>query len=72
MIRKAATGKAAPPVLPEEAEAMARIAGEPALERWIAVWEKVAHLRRTVLSLNLDRGQSILSVFGALRAAVRT
>ena len=72
MIRKAATGKAPPPVLPEEAEAMARIAGDPALERWVAVWEKVVHLRRTVPSLNLDRGQSILSVFGALRAAVRT
>lgn len=72
MIRKAATGKAAPPVLPEETEAMARIAGDPALEPWMAVWEKVAHLRRTVQTLNLDRRQSILSVFGTLQAAVRT
>lgn len=72
MIRKAATGKSAPPVLPEETEAMARIAGDPALERWMAVWEKVARLRRTVQSLNLDRRQSILSVFGTLQAAVRT
>ncbi len=72
MIRKAATGKAAPGVLPEETEAMARIAGDPALERWMAVWEKVAHLRRTVPLLNLDRKQSILSVFGTLKAAVRT
>ncbi len=72
MIRKAATGRDTTPVLPEETEAMARIAGDPALERWIAVWEKVAHLRRTVQSLNLDRRQSILSVFGTLQAAVRT
>ena len=72
MIRKAATGKDTTPVLPEETEAMARIAGDPALERWIAVWEKVAHLRRTVQSLHLDRRQSILSVFGTLQAAVRT
>ncbi len=72
MIRKAATGKAPQPVLAEDAEAMARIAGDPALERWMAVWEKVAHLRRTVQSLNLDRRQSILSVFATLQAAVRT
>ncbi len=72
MIRKAATGKAVPAVLPEETETLARIAVDPALERWIAVWEKVAHLRQTVQSLNLDRRQSILSVFGTLQAAVRT
>ncbi len=72
IIRKATTGEAAPPVLPEEAEAMARIADDPALERWMAVWEKVAHLRLTVQSFNLDRRQSILSVFGTLQAAVRT
>ena len=72
IIRKATTGEAALPVLPEETEALARIAGDPALERWVAVWEKVAHLRRTVQSYNLDRRQSILSVFGTLQAAVRT
>ena len=72
VIRTATTGRAALPVLPEEAEAMARAAGDPALERWMAVWEKVVHLRRTVQSFNLDRRQSILSVFGTLQAAVRT
>ena len=72
IIRKATTGEAVLPVLPEEAEVMARIARDPALERWMAVWEKIAHLRRRVQSLNLDRRQSILSVFGTLQAAVRT
>ena len=72
MVREAATGKATPDTLLEEAEAMARVCGEPALERWMAVWEKVTHLRRTVPLLNLDRKQPILSVFGTLGAAVRT
>ena len=71
IIRQAATGKAATHFAVEDAVAIARIARGGALERWMTVWEKTTHLRRTVQTLNLDRRQSILSVFGAFEAALK-
>ncbi len=73
LARSAGTGRTpTDTVLADEAEPMSRLAGDPGLERWVAVWEKIMHLRQVVHPLNLDRKQAILSVFGALEAAART
>ena len=73
LARSAGTGRMpTDTVLDDDAETMSRLAGDRGLERWVTVWEKVVHLRQVVHSLNLDRKQAILSVFGALEMAART
>jgi len=71
LVRGAASGGEPLAFVGGEAEAMGRLAGGRALERWVAVWEKTARLRDTADSLHLDRKQVILAVFGALQAAAR-
>jgi len=58
-------------VLPGEDALRERLAQGGNLERWVDVWEKIARLRDRADSLNLDRKQVMLAVFGALEAAAR-
>ena len=71
LVRGGAGGTAPTAHVPGEAETLARFAALPGLARWVDVWEKTTRLRDRADSLNLDRKQVILAIFGALQAAAR-
>jgi len=71
LVRGGAGGRAPTAHVPGEAETLARFAALPGLARWVDVWEKTTRLRDRADSLNLDRKQVILAIFGALQAAAR-
>ena len=55
----------------EDRAVLARLARAGDLDRWLEVWEKTSTLLRSADSLNLDRKQVTLSIFGALGGAAR-
>ena len=59
-------------VVTGEEALISRFAARGNLEHWVDVWEKITRLRDRADSLNLDRKQVVLAVFGAVEAAVRT
>jgi DNA polymerase III subunit delta' len=69
MVALAAGG--APAGLPEETQAMARLAARRDLDQWVEVWEKLTHLFAQADSVNLDRKQVVLNAFFALEEAAR-
>ena len=72
IVRGGAGGRAPAAFVDGEAELIARFTALPGLARWVDVWEKTARLRERAESLNLDRKQVLLAVFGALQAAARS
>jgi DNA polymerase-3 subunit delta' len=52
-----------------ETEVLGRLAAGRPLDRWGAMWEKVARLATTVDSLNLDRRQALLHILTLLALA---
>ena len=71
LVRSSAGNETPPAYVTGEAELLERFANLPGLARWVDVWEKTARLRERAESLNLDRKQVLLAVFGALQAAAR-
>ena len=71
LVRAGAGGATAQAFVEGESELIARFSALPGLARWVDVWEKTARLRERAESLNLDRKQVLLAVFGALQAAAR-
>ncbi|MEE8332396.1 MAG: DNA polymerase III subunit delta' [Alphaproteobacteria bacterium] len=67
MIRAGANGQDAAPVVPEEEGFQARLLGAAGLDRWMEVWEKITRLSDRTDRLNLDRKQSVLTMFHALQ-----
>ena len=62
--RLARTAAGAPPpseIVPGEAAIGQRLAGAAMLDRWIAVWDKIARLAGRTESANLDRKQVLLN-----------
>jgi DNA polymerase-3 subunit delta' len=55
----------------EDAAPIHRLAALASLDRWLAVWEKVAALLARADDANLDRRQVVLNAFLAVEAAVR-
>jgi DNA polymerase-3 subunit delta' len=68
---RAAAGAPTPEIMPGETDAMRRLAAAGGLDRWIEVWEKIARLRASAESVNLDRKQVLLSAFTSLESAAR-
>ena len=72
--RLIATASGKPPAIeaaPHEAEIYRRLAspkGVPALDRWVEVWEKIAHSVARGEALNTDRKLVILTAFSLLEA----
>ena len=69
MVALAAGGAAG--ALPEESQAMRRLAARRGLDQWVEVWEKLTHLFAQADSVNLDRKQVVLNAFFALEEAAR-
>jgi len=69
MVALAAGGADA--ALPEESQAMRRLAARRGLDQWVEVWEKLTHLFAQADSVNLDRKQVVLNAFFALAEAAR-
>ncbi|MEE8444728.1 MAG: DNA polymerase III subunit delta' [Alphaproteobacteria bacterium] len=70
MIKAGAQGQGAAPVVPEEAGFQARLLAAAGLDRWMEVWEKITRLADRTDRLNLDRKQSVLTMFHALQRAM--
>jgi len=70
LVRAGAHGRLALPVVPEEEGFQARLLGAAGLDRWMEVWEKTARLSDRTDRLNLDRKQSVLTMFHALQRAM--
>lgn len=64
-----AAGKAAPDG--EDADFMARLAGQASLESWFLVWEKINSLVARTDGLHLDKKQVVLDAFLGLEQTVR-
>ncbi len=61
------------PVPPGEQALLTRLARAGPLDRWVAVWEKTAHLLGRAEAVNLDRKQAVLAVLLLIeRAATRS
>jgi len=71
LVRGSAGGQTPASFVEGEAALIARFTALPSLARWVDVWEKTARLRERAESLNLDRKQVLLAVFGALQVAAR-
>ena len=65
----AAVGRPAVPLFENEPEVLARLAAGRPLDRWGAMWEKVARLATAVDGLNLDRRQALLHMLTLLALA---
>jgi len=65
-----AAGKAAPQG--EDADFMARLAGQASLESWFLVWEKINSLVARTDGLHLDKKQVVLDAFLGLEQTVRS
>jgi DNA polymerase III subunit delta' len=51
--------------------ALAKLLARRGLDRWVEVWEKIAHLFADADTVNLDRKQVVLNAFFALEEAAR-
>jgi DNA polymerase-3 subunit delta' len=71
LIRHGAAGVDPAPLVAREAGLRARLLGAAGVDRWMQVWEKVAHLFARADAVNLDRKQVVLGSFLALQAVTR-
>lgn len=72
LTRAGARGSGGPPVIvPEEAGIADRLLGAAGVDCWMEVWEKTHRLADVTGRLNLDRKQSLLSMFHAFRSAMK-
>ncbi|MCW5745015.1 MAG: DNA polymerase III subunit delta' [Alphaproteobacteria bacterium] len=71
LIRHGAVGDEPPPLVKREAGVRDRLLARAGLDRWMQVWEKVAHLFARADAINLDRKQVVLGSFLALQAVTR-
>jgi len=71
MCRDTRAGRAAAAAHAEEAPVVARLAGSCGLDRWLAVWEKLARLFARAESANLDRRQVALDAVLSVAYAAR-
>ena len=59
-------GPARLPLFPEETSVLAKLAAGRPLDRWAALWEKVARLAAAVEALNLERSQALMQMLTLL------
>ena len=72
LVRSGARGEGGPaPIVPEEEGLAARILASSKVDRLIEVWEKTNRLADDTRRLNLDRKQTVLSIFHALQGAMK-
>ncbi len=71
LIRHGATGTGHAPLVTREAGLRERLLAAAGLDRWMQVWEKIAHLFARADAVNLDRKQVVLGSFLALQAVTR-
>jgi DNA polymerase-3 subunit delta' len=71
LIRHGAAGDGPTPLVAREAGLRERLLAAAGLDRWMQVWEKVAHLFARADAVNLDRKQVVLGSFLALQAVTR-
>ena len=60
------TSRLGPPLFAEEAGLLGQLAEKQPLERWAALWEKIAHLSTAVDGLNLDHTQALTQILAAM------
>lgn len=70
LVRLAATGQVARPVIPGEEARLRALAASGDLDHWLQVWENTRRLFRRADQANLDRKQALLSAFGQLQAVI--
>ena len=71
LLRQGATGEASPDLVANEGALRQRLLQGAGLDRWMQVWEKVAHLFARADAVNLDRKQVILGSLFAFQSAIR-
>lgn len=71
LTRTGATGGQGAPLFEGEADVIQRFLSAASLEQWSDVWEKVAFLLRQSDALNLDRKQTVIECFSAIRKAAQ-
>ncbi|HJQ60713.1 MAG TPA: DNA polymerase III subunit delta' [Vineibacter sp.] len=71
LIRQGAVGSVGAPLVAREAGLREKLLAAAGLDRWMQVWEKVAHLFARADAVNLDRKQVVLGSFLALQAVTR-
>lgn len=71
LVRQGATGEAPASVLAGETPLRQRLLRGAGLDRWLQVWEKVAHLFAREDAVNLDRKQVVLVSLFAFQTAIR-
>lgn len=69
LVRGAARGIPPPEIAGGETALMRRLVDRAGLDRWLEVWEKTDRLIARADAANLDRKQTLLSVFRTLEAA---
>ena len=62
----AGLGRLGPPLFPEETGRLAKLAARRPLDRWAALWEKVARLAAAVEALNLERSHALMQMLTLL------
>ncbi len=71
LIRHGAAGAGHEALVAREAGLRERLLAAAGLDRWMQVWEKIAHLFARADAVNLDRKQVVLGSFLALQAVTR-
>lgn len=71
LVRQGAVGEAPASLLADEAPLRQRLLQGAGLDRWMQVWEKVAHLFARADAVNLDRKQVVLGSLFAFQSAIR-
>ncbi|MBX3501099.1 MAG: DNA polymerase III subunit delta' [Alphaproteobacteria bacterium] len=71
LVRQGAVGEAPASLLAGEAPLRLRLLQGAGLDRWMQVWEKVAHLFARADAVNLDRKQVVLGSLFAFQSAIR-
>ena len=71
LVRQGAVGEVPAGLLAGEAPLRQRLLQGAGLDRWMQVWEKVAHLFARADAVNLDRKQVVLGSLFAFQSAIR-
>ncbi|MGE0423345.1 MAG: DNA polymerase III subunit delta' [Reyranellaceae bacterium] len=71
LVRQGAVGEAPVGLMAGEAPLRQRLLQGAGLDRWMQVWEKVAHLFARADAVNLDRKQVVLGSLFAFQSAIR-
>jgi DNA polymerase-3 subunit delta' len=70
LLRGAAVGRSAPPLVPREQGLAERLLATASLDRWLEAWEKIRELFARADAINLDRKQVTLGALFTLQAAM--